>query len=556
MRWLSRFHLKGPAQGARSLTLHDIGYILMRRYPIYHIVAGPSRRGLCSSPSFQTKTVFTWSQSESASTGKSASKKPIQPTPSGQDRNSKAQGARWTALALTFAASAAITYFYRRRARASEDDVINTSTFSPFTILKREEVSPTAFILTLRPRAWVNPKTLVSGRIDEDDEPSGYPSARIQEAWRHGLWSVEIKQPQLQIARHYTPLPPLMTPAHSPSVEESNKRVALEHGEDDEQADLRFLIRKMDGGEMSSYLSRQRVGETIWLRGPHLGFDVARRLGIRNDNSCDGNGIIDQDGRQKGVVFLAGGTGIAPALQIVHRLLDSSNSSGKPQNKPHVSILWANRSSADALGHEQPLPDHRKPSRWFGFWTQKSIDPNMDVQEKQEFLDMKAISSLAIQIEDLRRRHRPNFELSYFVDSEGSFIGASDLKAASASILSVAQPIARGLSSRFASTDGKCTWHSAKAVELLPDDNDFGRSSSSDSAYACTCITRAGEPMTLAHPGVNLLCVSGPDGFIEAYAGAKRWHDGNEMQGGLGGLVGRIQRDKGLKIGEWLVLKL
>ncbi|KAI1827875.1 hypothetical protein F4861DRAFT_491539 [Xylaria intraflava] len=561
MRWPSRFNLKGPAQGARSLVSHANGRILFTRFPGYPRVANPvlTTYGLCSSSGLRAKTTS------------SASSTPTRSADSGHAQGSNAQGLRWSILALIFTASAAMTYLYRRRSSAADDDVINTSTFGAFTIIKREQVSPSAFIVTLRPRAWVTPEALECGRESEDNGPSGFLSARIREAWRHGLWSVEIKQPQLQIARHYTPLPPLRTPARSSSAEESsgagsgtvdglqavsrNENAALEHEDDDEQADLRILIRKMDGGEMSNYLARQRVGDTVWLRGPHLGFDVARRLGTLDDGH-DGDVSIGEDGSRKGVVFLAGGTGIAPALQIAHKLLDGHDSSRSGQNKPYVSILWANRFGADALGREQHPPDHQqKLSRWPKFWASKTTDPSTNPQDKREYLDPEPVSSLAVQIEDLKRRHRSHFELSYFVDNEGTFIGPSDLQAACASISPSPRQGAKAHSSSFARIDKDCTWHSAKAVELLPDHDDAARSSS-DSAYACTCTPKPGAKMTLGGPGVNLLCVSGPDGFIEAYAGAKRWDEGNEMQGAVSGLIGRLQRDKGGKLAEWLVLKL
>ncbi|KAF2972834.1 hypothetical protein GQX73_g798 [Xylaria multiplex] len=473
------------------------------------------------------------------------------------------QGSRWILLALIFATSAGTAYLYRRQTGSSDDDVINLSTFTSFTITGREQVSPTAFIITLRPSAWVIPRETGSGRV-EDDEPTGFLSNRIKEAWRHGLWSVEIKQPQLQIARHYTPLPPLRT---SPSPLATEDKAVLGDGEvlaaqairgmnaegkseeQDEQADLRILVRKMDGGEMSNYLSRQRVGDTLWLRGPHLGFDVPRRIG--NGSACDSSAEIGDIRGQRGVVFLAGGTGIAPALQIAHKLLDGKEYSEGKESRPHISILWANRWGADALGREQPLLAPQKRGSWFRFWGGQETNPNTDIQETRKRPDEGQTSSLALQIQDLKRRHPTHFEISYFVDKEGSFIKANDIDAALASSSFLAT---RG-SSSF-KIDESCTWHSQKAVELLPDDNDASRSSSPDPTYACGCASKAGPEAITTLPGMNLVCVSGPDGFIEAYAGAKRWHNGNEMQGAIGGLLGVMQKGKGKRANEWLVMKL
>ncbi|KAK5627377.1 hypothetical protein RRF57_003092 [Xylaria bambusicola] len=436
---------------------------------------------------------------------------------------------QWVLPVFIFAASAGVAYLYRRQSASPDDDVINTSTFSPFKIIRREQVSPTAFIITLRPSAWVAPQDLELGRTGEDNGQTGFLSNRIQQAWNHGLWSVEIKQPQLQIARHYTPLPPLPPPAGL---------------EPDEQADLRFLIRKMDSGEMSNYLSRQRVGDTLWLRGPHLGFDVLRRLG--NDGSATKSDACGP----KSIVFLAGGTGVAPALQSAHKVLDGANYNDGGGSRPHVSILWANRWGADTLGREQS-PIQRKPSNWFRFW---GVDSSSNPKATQEQTRGELECSLALQIRELKRRHPSHFDISYFVDNEGSFIEAHNIKAALASTISSTASSARGSSSSL-KIDRSCTWHSQKAVELLPNDNDFERSSSSDFTCACTYTPETETETSGPSPGVNLVGVSGPDGFIEVYAGPKRWHDGNEMQGTIRGLLGKIQ-DEGHRAGDWLVLKL
>ena len=56
--------------------------------------------------------------------------------------------------------------------------------------------------------------------------------------------------------------------------------------------------------------------------------------------------------------------------------------------------------------------------------------------------------------------------------------------------------------------------------------------------------------------GKNLLFVSGPDGFIEYFAGAKRWANGMELQGPVGGILGRLKAQFPESMNDWLVLKL
>lgn len=54
----------------------------------------------------------------------------------------------------------------------------------------------------------------------------------------------------------------------------------------------------------------------------------------------------------------------------------------------------------------------------------------------------------------------------------------------------------------------------------------------------------------LEEPGSRLIIVSGPNGFIEHWAGKKIWAAGREVQGPLGGQLGRMN------LGDWKVVKL
>ncbi|KAI0835355.1 hypothetical protein F5Y06DRAFT_138947 [Hypoxylon sp. FL0890] len=387
-----------------------------------------------------------------------------------------------------------ITALIFKSANSSPDDsknaVINKTSFSPFTITSKEQVSPTAFVLTIRPgealkgRSW---------------EP-------LKQAWDHGLWSVEVKQPQLQIARRYTPLP------SSPSKDGTEG-----NGGENGNEELRFLVRKLDGGEMSTYLSKLGVGDQVWLRGPHLGFDVERRLGDAED-----------------VVFVAGGTGIAPALQVARRLLEDDGQREKRGEKPTISILWANRRAADALGRQQPQFSSTGKGSWFSSLLGRKSPSNAKEEQMQP-----EESSLARQIREMQQKHPNHFQISYFVDEEGTFIKSRDLISA----LGEAPKVPLLPAARL------CPWHSAAIHESLPDDNDANRH-----ALPCACVQGKKNVPTETKVGANLICVSGPDGFIEAYAGPKRWYRGNEMQGPVRGLLGRIVKE--MEGENWLVLKL
>ncbi|PQE03457.1 Riboflavin synthase-like beta-barrel protein [Rutstroemia sp. NJR-2017a BVV2] len=291
-----------------------------------------------------------------------------------------------------------------------QDKVFDAPRFTPFAIVSREDVSPTSMILTIRPKT----------KLDSDP---------YTEYWQKGLWSVEFKQPLLQIARSYTPLPPTENTANG---------------------DLRFLIRKEPTGEMSNYLFGLSVDGKVEVRGPHSEFDMPENV--------------------QNVVFLAGGTGIAPALQVVHTLLEARK---KEAAKPRIHIIWANRRREECIGAGAYVPDRYSTGR-----------------------TTEDLGVMVRQLQELQDKYPENLRVDYVVDEERTFI------------------------------DQKMISRAIKPSPESQDDNDLAQSNS------------------------KLLFVSGPEGFINYFAGPKKWWNGKETQGKLGGILGRMG------ISDWSVFKL
>jgi ferredoxin-NADP reductase len=278
------------------------------------------------------------------------------------------------------------------------DKVFDPPRFTPFTVVKRDIVSPTSVILTVR--------RFANGTEDP-----------YREMWERGIWSVEVKQPELQIARSYTPLPPIQPVEYS---------------------ELRLLIRKEHKGEVSGYVHNLGLGSKIELRGPHPGFDIPENVAE--------------------VVFLAGGTGIAPALQAAYTTLE------KRDTQARVRIVWSNRRREDCEGGGQ--------TNSMGWKAEE--ETGLIVQE----------------LEYLQKKHPGQLTVEYLVDEEKTFLTPKKISQALK---------ARGKSS----------------VE-----------------------------------GTKLLFVSGPEGFVNHFAGPKRWDGGKEVQGEVTGVIGKM----GLR--DWIVWKL
>lgn len=249
------------------------------------------------------------------------------------------------------------------------------------------------------------------------------PEDSYHALWERGTWSVEVKQPELQIARSYTPLPPNETDCNS---------------------DIKLLIRKEHKGEMSGYIFNLPILSKMQLRGPHPEFDIPDEV--------------------RDIIFLAGGTGIAPALQAAHTLLVR-----RPRDNtrlPNIHIFWANRRRQDCEGGKNY--DDLKPQ------------------------NAEQLGPMVQELESLKKSHPNRITVEYLVDEERTFVND--------------KRIAR--------------WT-----------NENGQSDAVDA-------------------GSRLILVSGPEGFISAVAGPKRWQDGKEQQGTLGGILGQMD------IRGWKVWKL
>jgi ferredoxin-NADP reductase len=228
---------------------------------------------------------------------------------------------------------------------------------------------------------------------------------------------------------------------------------------------MRLLIRQEEGGEVSTYLHRLPEQSTIELRGPNTELKLPRD-------------IIE-------VVFLAGGTGIAPAMQVAQALGRRTGS--------RMHILWANRRREECIGgiSDDKGNDASVQSRvgwwrsFFGFNEPAAQAPRVeDASTLAKGILVKELDALKKRSEAATR----GLSINYYVDDEKTFI----------------QP------------------------------NDVERR-----------IRRQRE-----ETGSRLIILSGPDGFIEHWAGKKLWANGREVQGPLGGQLARMD------LGEWKVIKL
>lgn len=134
------------------------------------------------------------------------------------------------------------------------------NTFHPFTVVSKEQLTPSTYILTLR-------------------LPKNFPSLPYSS---NKFVSLEVKDPSMQISRFYTPLPA------EPGTETAGERL------------VRLYFRRYERGPISGLLGRSGEDSQIEIRGPKT------------------DAVMPQDAER--ILAIVGGTGVTTALQGVGKV--------------------------------------------------------------------------------------------------------------------------------------------------------------------------------------------------------------------------------------------
>lgn len=333
-------------------------------------------------------------------------------------------GAAISAVSIVYV----VSFFNEQPGEISDHRSLDERTFSPFKLGSKERVTSTSSIFSLLPEGFAS------------------NSDQYEQAWGQGVWSVKVKQPQIQIERAYTPLPPTFSKGYDPKENCSNL--------------LRFLIRH-ERGEVSTYLDRLPLGAQVELRGPSIEYRVPEN--------------VDE------VLFLAGGTGIAPALQVAHTLFRVR--AGRDEKLPKLQILWANRKREDCVGGTGDFP--KRSTSMLGFGNKNLSDP----------VESSSLNPLVKELNTLKAKFPDNISISYFVDEEHTAIDDGILK--------------RYLSGAAAKQHSNTTQRNA-------------------------------DSQSMGKQQKKVIIISGPDGFVDYLAGPKRSLLGSEVEGVLGGRLAAL----------------
>lgn len=260
----------------------------------------------------------------------------------------------------------------------------NPDEFRTWTILERETTTADTSILTLVRREQYEPESPPCSDDDLREKPIASPDvlsridrgeglgcstrALLDKLYDSAIWAVEVKHPALQVSREYTPLPPV--PAVAPEQELGSVTSSKQEGSSNPDHDtikLQLFLRnyKSCGGEVSAYLHSLPIGASVELRGPKI------EVVVPESSNTFG-----------GILFLAGGTGIAAAIQLATAIWRRGKVEQSTWGSAPFTILWSARDayecSAGLFAHPsaRSVTSYFNPMSWFGRGRQYTIPPD------------------------------------------------------------------------------------------------------------------------------------------------------------------------------------
>lgn len=147
------------------------------------------------------------------------------------------------------------------------------------------------------------------------------------------------------------------------------KRAYTPVSSDDNKGYVEFVIKVYfkdvhpkfpDGGKMSQHLESLKIGDTIKIRGPSGRLEYHGSGNIQIKETKDSPVKKIQVNR---ISMIAGGTGIAPMLQLIRDVLKKSD-----RDKTKLALLFANQSEKDILLRKELEEEAAKHPEQFKIW--------------------------------------------------------------------------------------------------------------------------------------------------------------------------------------------
>ncbi|KAJ1720117.1 hypothetical protein LPJ53_005215 [Coemansia erecta] len=137
------------------------------------------------------------------------------------------------------------------------------------------------------------------------------PETLVDAVRAQGVWAVDVKDHLVQTYRTYTPVEYHMD-------EEVDELTGARTGHVD------LAVKRYPRGSLSRFIHGTRVGDSVEMRGPVLSWPY-------------------REGAHGRVYMVAGGTGVAPMVQLIERVL------GDPRDRTSLSLLYGSPAEEDII---------------------------------------------------------------------------------------------------------------------------------------------------------------------------------------------------------------
>lgn len=378
-------------------------------------------------------------------------------------------------------------------------ELLNPDEFHKFIITHKEKIDNDHYLIELVPKYhhW---------------QYSFMNNPDIKSLWNGSekLWSVEIKQPDINVVRSYTPLPLYFMKSEYTKNNLKKPLLKIIHPETedyDKEGTMCIYVKRYENGEVSRYITDKKIGDELELRGPKIEFKlpyhplknlhkrpIFRDLPskIEPDNMIETikriNNLPDVDN----LVFYAAGTGIAPILQL---LLSRNPYLG------HVDIHYSARSKGE-LG---------EGLQRFLFFLDKLDRINITYHFDDE-------SKSILSLKDITSPSKPNYITPLALEKKSKYLNDEEIK----------------------ELQEKLQQQKNDNMKLdIPDK--LIQSAEDRGEYFETALDQAIKTSKIPKKPASLAIVCGPEGYIDYVAGPKDLV--RNEQGKIGGLLGEKNWD-------------
>lgn len=146
--------------------------------------------------------------------------------------------------------------------KTGDDHILEPDQFTTFKITYKEDISPDVQLIELSPRNYEQYRKVLKSK---------------DSLWNgKKMWSVEVRQPEIQVVRRYTPLPIYYMQGGITRMENGKEvkppPLLKMLGTDEDEGRFVLMVKKYDDGEVSRWLHRLPIGTLVDIRGPYQSY--------------------------------------------------------------------------------------------------------------------------------------------------------------------------------------------------------------------------------------------------------------------------------------------